>query len=328
VGKDNRALLARRKADVSMARLTYGGSIAKKFHHKGAPMPIIRLNKTTHNFLRDARLSYKARGMLAYILSHEHDWEVHVDDLVKQSQKDGRTAVQSALQELLMYHYAILHVVRDSTGKVRGKEYVVYDVPTDRQVSRQTENLSVGTDAQVSRQTGNLSVGENGVIVSDPRSGDAPTSRFPDRRETCLITKDNLKTKDKERKTGRNKETKSMRTSGGKSRARSDARAQIALDAHEVLAYFNTVHQRDMRRDTFIQALLATGVTVDNCKLVIDWLYAVERVENPEGYDKYVNNVTPFRPDNFDRHLDRARRWKAGPRAQDQPKKLSGGVVL
>ena len=81
-------------------------------------------------------------------------------------------------------------------------------------------------------------------------------------------------------------------------------------DAQIVLDYLNTTHRRTFQTSTQIQALLHTGVTVEDCKLVIDWLYAVERIENPDGYEKYGNNVTPFRPQNFDRNLDRARRWK------------------
>ena len=81
-------------------------------------------------------------------------------------------------------------------------------------------------------------------------------------------------------------------------------------DAQTVLDYLNTTHHRTFQTSTQIQALLRTGVTVDDCKLVIDWLFAVERLENPDGYEKYGNNVTPFRPQNFDRNLDRARRWK------------------
>ena len=81
-------------------------------------------------------------------------------------------------------------------------------------------------------------------------------------------------------------------------------------DAQIVLDYLNTTHRRTFQNSTQIQTLLRTGVSVDDCKLVIDWLYAVERLENPDGYEKYGNNVTPFRPMNFDRNLDRAMRWK------------------
>jgi hypothetical protein len=64
-------------------------------------MPIIHVKKNSHNYRRDTRLSWKARGILAYLLQHEDDWEVSVQDLVAQSTKDGRMSVQSALQELL-----------------------------------------------------------------------------------------------------------------------------------------------------------------------------------------------------------------------------------
>lgn len=171
-------------------------------------MPIIHVYKTNHDFRSDHRLSYKARGMLAYIMNHAHDWEVHVETLVKESDEDGRIAVQSGLQELLRWQYAVLETVRDVHGKVRGKQYLIYDVPLDMQPSRQagnmrvgstdkqetrlSENTSVGTDKQVNRLTGNLRVGEegHGVESSPHRQAGFPSDGFPDRRETCLITKD------------------------------------------------------------------------------------------------------------------------------------------
>jgi Helix-turn-helix domain len=94
---------------------------------------------------------------------------------------------------------------------------------------------------------------------------------------------------------------------------------QFAKLAEEVLGYFNHVHGRNLRNHSQIETLLKTGVSVEECKLVIDWLYQVERITNRDGYDKYVDNVTPFRPQNFDRHRDKAVRWKATPVVSQNP---------
>jgi hypothetical protein len=98
----------------------------------------------------------------------------------------------------------------------------------------------------------------------------------------------------------------------------------LTTQAKEVLDYFNQVHERNLGRADQIKTLLETGVSVEDCRLVIDWLYQVERLTNQDGYHKYVDNVTPFRPMNFDRHLDKATRWKNGVRTQ----RPSRGVVL
>ena len=179
-------------------------------------MPVIHVYKTNHDFRRDARLSYKARGILAYIMSHEHKWEVHVETLVKDSDEDGRIAVQSALQELLKWKYATLETVRDIHGKVRGKQYVIYDVPLDMQPHRQAQNLHVGTDAHENRQSGNQSVGtdkqvprqsgnllvgqqESDVDASPHRQAGFPSDGFPDSQETCSTTNPDLRENQEEK---------------------------------------------------------------------------------------------------------------------------------
>jgi hypothetical protein len=50
--------------------------------------------------IRDKRLSFKARGVLAMVLSHSGEWDAPRDWLEQQSDKDGKEAIQSALNEL------------------------------------------------------------------------------------------------------------------------------------------------------------------------------------------------------------------------------------
>lgn len=58
--------------------------------------PYARINNTT---LRDTRLSWKARGLLAYLLSMPDNWQTRTEHLVNQS-PDGEAAVRSGLREL------------------------------------------------------------------------------------------------------------------------------------------------------------------------------------------------------------------------------------
>jgi ABC-type lipopolysaccharide export system ATPase subunit len=67
---------------------------------------IIRIQKKRNNFvmldkgfLDDPRLSFKAKGILAYLLSKPDNWKVIVKDLINHSQ-DGKKAVYSGLREL------------------------------------------------------------------------------------------------------------------------------------------------------------------------------------------------------------------------------------
>ncbi len=101
---------------------------------------IIRIKKHTNNFvimdktfLEDDRLSFKAKGILAYLLSKPDDWKVIVGDLVKQS-KDGKTAIYAGLKELKECGYYTKVPVRNEEGtRIVRWESVVYEVPCDVQ---------------------------------------------------------------------------------------------------------------------------------------------------------------------------------------------------
>lgn len=73
-------------------------------------------------------LSWKAKGLLAYLLSRPDNWVVNFGDLVKRA-TDGEHATRAAAKELEKAGH--LKVVRhiDSKGRVTQYEYVVYEYP-------------------------------------------------------------------------------------------------------------------------------------------------------------------------------------------------------
>jgi len=78
-------------------------------------------------FLSDERISWKAKGLLGYLLSKPSNWRVFVSDLVKRS-KDGKDAVYSALKELEAAGYIERAQTREN-GRITGYETVVYERP-------------------------------------------------------------------------------------------------------------------------------------------------------------------------------------------------------
>lgn len=78
--------------------------------------------------LEDDRLSFKARGLLAYILSKPDDWNIMMCDLIKQSPQ-GERAVQSALRELKQYGYARLARERNGKTGFSGSRWDIHEVP-------------------------------------------------------------------------------------------------------------------------------------------------------------------------------------------------------
>jgi len=80
-------------------------------------------------FLDDERLSFKAKGILAYLLSKPDNWKVIVKDLINHS-ADGKTAIYSGLRELKKYGYYKKEPVRDEFGqRIAYWESVIYESP-------------------------------------------------------------------------------------------------------------------------------------------------------------------------------------------------------
>ena len=80
-------------------------------------------------FLEDDRLSFKAKGILAYLLSKPNNWKVVVWDLVKHC-KDGKSAVYAGLKELREAGYYEKKPIRNEEGsRIVRWESTVYEVP-------------------------------------------------------------------------------------------------------------------------------------------------------------------------------------------------------
>jgi hypothetical protein len=97
---------------------------------------IIRIQKKKNNFVMldkgfidDKRLSYKAKGILTYLLSKPDGWKVIVKDLCNHA-RDGERAVYSGLKELKNFGYYQKYPVREGQRIVRW-ESVVYECPED-----------------------------------------------------------------------------------------------------------------------------------------------------------------------------------------------------
>lgn len=105
-------------------------------------MSIVRVEKRDHPYvqidkrcLEDTRLSWKSKGILAYLLSRPDDWTVMFEQLKKVS-TDGKSAIRSAFKELVEFGYCERQILQkiDDEGKsvLMGSEYVIYEVPQRR----------------------------------------------------------------------------------------------------------------------------------------------------------------------------------------------------
>lgn len=98
--------------------------------------PYVIIDKTA---LNDDRLSWKAKGLLNYLISLPDDWTVHERDLAKRS-KDGRDSTRAGIKELIQYGYVVRKRLHDSSGHFAGWETVVYEVPQAVEVDEKDES--------------------------------------------------------------------------------------------------------------------------------------------------------------------------------------------
>lgn len=111
----------------------------------------IRRTKRTGNFttvrneyLQDVNLSWKAKGLITYIMSLPPNWQLNLSDLKKRS-KDGRDATAAGLRELITNGYCQRCKVRGDGGTFVGCDYEVSDIKEFEPEQPQTENPFMDT---------------------------------------------------------------------------------------------------------------------------------------------------------------------------------------
>jgi hypothetical protein len=88
---------------------------------------------TVGNHIFDGKLSFRAVGVLTYLLSRPDNWSVSVAQLVKHTKASanplGRDAVYSVLSELEKSGYVKRQPARSNSGSFAGVDYIVFDEP-------------------------------------------------------------------------------------------------------------------------------------------------------------------------------------------------------
>ena len=130
----------------------------QKYRIEGKPPTIFRVVKSKDNPyvmidrrpVENPKMSFKAKGILTYLLSRPDGWEVSVADLIKRG-TDKEAAIRAGLKELKNAGHMKYTVSRKS-GRITGWLIEVYEVPDSdfQQVEIQdVENLQVENQGQV-----------------------------------------------------------------------------------------------------------------------------------------------------------------------------------
>ena len=92
---------------------------------KNKDNPFVMIDR---RLLDDTRLTLRAKGLMAYILSRPDNWEVNVQHLIRQA-KDGRDAHYAVLRELISLGYCERIITRVD-GKISSVDYEIIENPS------------------------------------------------------------------------------------------------------------------------------------------------------------------------------------------------------
>jgi hypothetical protein len=242
--------------------------------------------------VRDKRLSWKARGLLAYLLSMDDDWEISVRKLIQESPHDKETALRSAFKELLDTGYARLEFTRnDTNSRASGKRYVIDEMSDRPEGFSEVQKTTISEDSEVQ-------------VFS---STEILKYRNSEVQKTCTYKKDLKEKKDLEEK--KDLQPSPLTPQGEDVAVKKQSnQSTLGQQAMDILEHLKTVTKRKYRDVKAIAACLREGATMEECLLVIDWWRHIKTVQQPDQ-EAHFDNVTPFRPSNFDKYRAAALAW-------------------
>lgn len=142
--------------------------------------PRVEFAQIPNAILRDYRLSWRARGLLAELLSYPADYLISVDDLVKRARRvsgatEGRDAMRAAVRELKRVGYIVSTKRQDARGRwvteVEVTDDPAYDMPNPP-----LTDVSPGHTDDGIPGVGTPGVGEPGDITNTEENTDTNTS--------------------------------------------------------------------------------------------------------------------------------------------------------
>ena len=90
-----------------------------------------RFSIVDNKVIEDERLSFKARGLLIYMLSKPDDWKFYTEELAKRSNKDGISAIKTALNEIEDAGYLTRKQGHKKNGQFTSQDEILTDTSTN-----------------------------------------------------------------------------------------------------------------------------------------------------------------------------------------------------
>ena len=119
-------------------------------------MSIFRIKKTNNytvmcNYhLRDKKLSYKAKGLLSFMLSLPDDWDYSLNGLCSIS-KESKDGIRAILKELQINKYLKIEKTRGNKGYFE-YNYLIYEIPYTETPYMDYPNVEIPTQIKLNKQ--------------------------------------------------------------------------------------------------------------------------------------------------------------------------------
>ena len=171
----------------------------------------IRRAKRDSNFtmisnvgLKDNRLSFKAKGLLSYMLSLPDDWIFYESEIVNHA-TDGKQSVRTGMKELEKFGYLVKEQKRNSKGKFAKIDWVVSDEPINGYTTTfqpSTTFPSTDNPSTDKRATDNRTLLSTNELSTNKQSTDKDTaspkkSKYGDAENVLLTDEEYKKLKDR-----------------------------------------------------------------------------------------------------------------------------------
>ncbi len=123
-------------------------------------MSVFKIEKTkdytvmSNYHLRDKNLSYKAKGLLSFMLSLPEDWDYSLTGLCSIS-KESRDGIRVILKELQDHHYFEIEKIRGDKGYFE-YNYLIYEIPHFIRKEANNNNPDMETPTQINTNKQNI----------------------------------------------------------------------------------------------------------------------------------------------------------------------------
>ena len=142
-------------------------------------------------FLLNEKISLKAKGLLALLLSYPDNWQFYEAEIVQHA-ADKANSLSSGLKELIENGYIVRKLGKDETGKFKGYEYHIYEKPiTEKPITEKPIMENPITEKPITEK---------------------PITEKPITENSVLLNNKDTKNKDTKNKDTKNKNTKNKNT--------------------------------------------------------------------------------------------------------------------